>query len=89
MDEFKEKITEGQLAACYATINRQLSSIQAENAVALPQYMLSTLVFCISTETRLHFFFPKLHFKSLSVISMSYIIFQRKEGVLRERLTLA
>lgn len=57
MDEFKEKITEGQLAAYYATVNRQLSSTQAENPVALPQHMLSTLIFCISTETRLHFSF--------------------------------
>jgi len=56
MDELKEKITEGQLAACYATVNRQLSGIQAENPVALPHHMLSMLIFCISTKTRLHFF---------------------------------
>lgn len=31
----RKKIMEGQLAACYATVNRQLSSIQAENPVAL------------------------------------------------------
>lgn len=89
MDNFKEKITEGQQAACYGTVKRQLSSIQVENPVALPQNILSVLIFGISTETRLHFFFPKLHFKSLSVIPMSYTVFQRKEGILRERLTLA
>lgn len=53
--------TEGQLAAYYATVNRQLSSIQAENPVALQQHILSMLIVFISTETRFHFFFPKLH----------------------------
>lgn len=67
MDDFKEKITEGQLATCYATINRQLSGIQAENPAALQKHMLSTLTVCISAETRLHFFFPKLHIQSLNV----------------------
>lgn len=77
MDDFKEKVT-GQRAACYATVNRQPSCIQAENPAPLPQHMIFVVIFCISTETRLHFFFPKLHFKSLSVVPMSYMIFQEK-----------
>lgn len=59
----KKKITEGQLAACYAIVNRQLSSIQAENPVALQQHMLSVFIVCISTEIRLHFSFLNYIFK--------------------------
>lgn len=83
----RKKIT-GQLAACYATVNRQLLSIQAENPVPLQQHVLSMLGVCISTETRFQFLFLKLYFQSLNATPRSYIIFQTKDGILRERFTL-